>query len=85
AEEVVAEEVASVDIRAESVALPSEQELDSDAAWPNAFDTSLDTLSLFHGIESSKWIDTSDVGSTIVSRRIESGDGAFDDGRNDRS
>lgn len=50
----------SVELRAETIALPGEQELTADAERPDAFDRALDTWSLFHGIDESRWIDTSD-------------------------
>ena len=50
----------SVELRAETIALLGEQELSADAARPDAFDRALDTWSLFHGIDESRWIDTSD-------------------------
>ena len=50
----------SVELRAETIALPGEQELSADAARPDAFDRALDTWSLFHGIDESRWIDTTD-------------------------
>jgi hypothetical protein len=50
----------SVELRAETIAVPGEHELPTDAERPDAFDRALDTWSLFHGIDESRWIDTSD-------------------------
>jgi hypothetical protein len=49
--------------RAETDEMPGEQELPAHAQRPDAYDRALDTLSLFHGIDDSRWIDTSDPAS----------------------